>query len=234
MEIQSLIDRLYEGLIVSCQALPGEPLYGSAHMAAMACAAVSAGAVAIRANGPEDVAAIRAEVDAPIIGLYKVDLPGYDVRITPTLDHAVQIVEAGADVVAIDATHRRHPGPSAGDLIQEIHLHTGRPVMADISTLTEGISAAAAGAEFVATTLSGYTQDSPSTEEPDFILLAQLVANLSPKGIPVIAEGRFATPEQAARALALGAHAVVVGSAITRPQWITQRFVEALPKGRTG
>ncbi len=199
-------------------------------MAAMARAAVSAGAVAIRANGPADIAAIRAEVDVPIIGIYKVDLPGFDVRITPTLEHALQVAEAGADMIAIDATLRPHPDVKSDELIEQIHHRTGLPVLADVSTLEEGLAAAACGAEFVATTLSGYTADSPDQPGPDFALLEQLVAALRPKGIPVIAEGRIATPEQAAHALALGAHAVVVGSAITRPQWITARFVDALKK----
>jgi len=125
-------------------------------------------------------------------------------------------------------------------LIEQIHRRSGLPVLADVSTLQEGLAAAACGAEFVATTLSGYTADSPAqtactcgagTGDPDFALLKQLVAALGPRDIPVIAEGRIATPEQAAQALALGAYAVVVGSAITRPQWITRRFVEALKKG---
>ena len=230
MDLSALIHRLYAGLIVSCQALPDEPLFGAGHMAAMARAAVSAGAVAIRANGPEDIATIRSAVDVPILGLFKIDMPGFDVRITPTFKHAVQIAEAGADLIAIDATLRPHPGGSVGDLIAQIHRHTGLPVLADVSTLDEGLAAIACGAQFIATTLSGYTAESPVQTGPDFALLEQLVAALGSQDIPVIAEGRIATPEQAAQALALGAHAVVVGSAITRPQWITARFVDALKK----
>jgi N-acylglucosamine-6-phosphate 2-epimerase len=230
MNLSDLIHRLHAGLIVSCQALPGEPLFGAGHMAAMARAAVSAGAVGIRANGAEDIAAIRLAVDVPIIGLFKVDLPGFEVRITPTLEHALQVAAAGADLVAIDATLRPHPAGSLEKLIEQIHHRTGLPLLADVSTLQEGLAAAACGVEFVATTLSGYTTYSPAQPEPDFALLGQLVAALGPQKIPVIAEGRIAMPEQAAHALALGAHAVVVGSAITRPQWITARFVEALQK----
>lgn len=230
MHLSALIDRLHAGLIVSCQALPDEPLFGAGHMAAMARAAVSAGAVAIRANSPADIRAIRLAVDVPILGLFKVDLPGFDVHITPTIEHAVQVAEAGADLIAIDATRRPRPGGSLVELIEQIRSRTGLPVLADVSTLDEGLAAAACGAQFVATTLSGYTADSPAQAGPDFALLQQLVAALRPKHIPVIAEGRIATPEQVARALALGAHAVVVGSAITRPQWITTRFVDALKK----
>jgi N-acylglucosamine-6-phosphate 2-epimerase len=230
MHLAELKHHLQAGLIVSCQALPGEPLSGAGHMAAMARAAVSAGAVAIRANGPADIAAIRAEVAVPVIGLFKVDLPGFEVRITPCLEHALQVAAAGADLIAIDATRRPRPGCSLPQLIEQIHQHTGLPVLADISTLEEGLAAADCGAAFVATTLSGYTSYSPAKSGPDFTLLKRLVAALGPQGIPVIAEGRIATPEQAARALALGAHAVVVGSAITRPQWITAHFVDALQK----
>ncbi len=230
MDLADLKQRLHAGLIVSCQAMPGEPFFGAGMMAAMARAAVSAGAVGIRANGPEDIAAIRAEVDVPIIGIFKVDLPGFDVRITPTLEHALQVAAAGADLIALDATLRPHPVGSLEGLIEQVHRRTGLPVLADVSTLKEGLSAAASGAEFVATTLSGYTTDSPARTGPDFVLLEQLVTALGPSDIPVIAEGRIATPEQAARALALGAYAVVVGSAITRPQCITAGFVDALKK----
>jgi len=233
MHLPELMHRLHAGLIVSCQALPGEPLFGSGIMALMARAAVSAGAVAIRANGPADITAIRAEVNVPIIGIYKVDLPGIEVRITPTLEHALQVAAAGADLIALDATLRPHPDGSLDGLIEQIHRRTGLPVLADVSTLKEGLAAVACGAEFVSTTLSGYTAYSPVLPGPDFSLLEQLVTALGPQDIPIIAEGRIATPRQAARALALGAHAVVVGSAISRPQWITASFVEALKKAGT-
>ena len=232
MRLHPLLERLGQGLIVSCQAEQHEPLHGAALMARLAQAAATGGAVGIRANGPQDIAAIRAAVNLPIIGIYKADLPGFQVRITPTIGHARQIAAAGADLIALDATARPHPnGVTTAELIARVHEATGCPVVADVATVEEGLAAAAAGADAVATTLSGYTDDSPSREEPDFDLIRQLAHGLP---VPLIAEGRIATPEQAVRALALGAYAVVVGSAITRPQWITERFVEKLRENRKG
>jgi len=222
----SPISQLHHGLIVSCQAEAHEPLHGSSLMAAMARAAVEGGAVGIRANGPPDIQAIRQAVRVPIIGIYKVDFAGYEVRITPRIPEALQVAQAGADIIALDATHRPHPdGTSAADLIRAVHQATGCPVMADISTLEEGLAAAQAGADLVGTTLSGYTHSSPSQPGPDLELLQQLVRQVD---VPVIAEGRIATPSQARLALDLGAYAVVVGAAITRPQWITRQFSLAL------
>ncbi len=228
--VRSLFDRLHNGLIVSCQALPDEPLCGAAHMAAMALAAAYGGACAIRANGPADIAAIRQAVDLPIIGLEKQDLPGYAVRITPTVALALRVARAGADIIALDATCRPHPdGLSLPERIRRVHDQTGCPVLADVATFDEGLAAEAAGADLVSTTLSGYTGDGPAPDGPDFELLEKLAARLR---TPVIAEGRISTPQQAARALELGAFAVVVGGAITRPQWITRQFVERMQNNR--
>jgi N-acylglucosamine-6-phosphate 2-epimerase len=214
------------GLIVSCQAQPGSPLRDVGIMVAMARAAAMAGAVGIRANGPEDVSAIHTAVRLPIIGIYKQDLPDFAVRITPTLAAARQIAAAGADILAVDATDRPHPdGLSGAQFIQACKREFGIPIMADISTVAEGIAAAKAGADIVSTTLSGYTPYSRQLNGPDFELIAELAAAVA---VPVITEGRIATPADAQRALSLGAHAVVVGAAITRPEWITQRFVEGM------
>ncbi len=224
MDNSALILSLKGGLIVSCQAAPDEPLHGSEHMAAMARAAAMGGAVGVRANSPADIAAIRAAVELPVIGIYKDDIAGFEVRITPSLQHARQVAQAGAHLIAVDATLRPHPDKLAtSERIRILHAETGCPVMADISTFEEGLAAKAAGADLVATTLSGYTADSPQLEGPDFELLRRLTQRLK---IPVIAEGRIATPEQALQALELGAFAVVVGGAITRPQWITAQFVK--------
>ncbi len=224
--MEPCIAALKGGLIVSCQAAPGSPLRNSAMMVAMAQAARLGGAAGLRANGPEDIGAISAAVDLPLIGLYKQDLPGFDVRITPTLAAAADIVAAGASILAVDATDRPRPeGLSAAAFIRACKARFPVPLMADVSTLAEGLAAAAAGADIVATTLSGYTPYSPQIATPDFALIAALVGRVN---VPVISEGRIATPEDACRALDCGAWAVVVGAAITRPEWITQRFAAAL------
>ena len=227
--MEPVFKQFYHGLIVSCQALANEPLFGSQIMAAMARAAHMGGAAAIRANTPVDIAAIRAAVDLPLIGLFKEVLPGFEeVYITPSLEHALAVAHAGADIIALDATARPHPaGRGPAELITAVQQATGKPVLADISTYEEGLAAARAGAEAVSTTLSGYTSYSPQNAEPDFDLVRRLAADLT---IPVIAEGRIITPEQARQALEAGAFAVVVGGAITRPQLITRRFAAAIGK----
>jgi N-acylglucosamine-6-phosphate 2-epimerase len=215
-------------LIVSCQALEGEPLYGAEIMARMALAAKLGGAVAIRANSPEDIYAIRQAVDLPIFGLYKDNLPNYEVYITPTLRHACLIAEAGSDVICLDATDRTRPeGPTLADFIRRIKAETGLPVMADISTIEEALIAEQSGADLVSSTMSGYTSYSPQNIDPDLDLVSAMAARLS---VPVMAEGRYLSPEQASEALQRGAYAVIVGGAITRPADITARFVAALAK----
>lgn len=226
LSLDAFVAQVRGQLIVSCQALPDEPLYGAEIMARMAIAARLGGGRAIRANTPVDIAAIRAAVDLPIIGLYKENLPGYDVYITPTLAHAQAVAAAGADVIAIDATARPRPQPgSLADYIAAIHQTTGCLVLADIATAAEALAAEAAGADLVSTTLSGYTADSPKLPGPDLELVRTLAGRLR---VPLLAEGRYHTPEQARQALDYGALAVIVGGAITRPQEITRRFVAAL------
>ncbi|MCL6628433.1 MAG: N-acetylmannosamine-6-phosphate 2-epimerase [Armatimonadetes bacterium] len=220
-----VVARLERGLVVSCQATEDTPFHGPVFMAAMARAAEMGGAVGIRANGPADIAAIKNSVHLPIIGIWKVVYEGYEPYITPTLEDARQIAEAGADIIALDATLRPHPRDlSAQQLIAEVKT-LGLPVMADISTFEEGIAAAEAGADIVATTMSGYTRYSPQSHQPDFKLIEELARALS---IPVIAEGKIGTPDQARRAIDLGAFAVVVGAAITQPWTITEKFSSAL------
>ncbi len=224
MDKAQFIEQVRGRLIVSCQALADEPLSGAHIMARMAVAAQQGGAVAIRANGPADIQAIKEVVPLPLIGLYKEGDSG--VYITPTLRHAREIAAAGAEVIALDATLRPRPDGSTLDgLIPAIKNELGVLVLADVSTLEEGLAAQAAGADFVAPTLSGYTDYSPNLEGPDYDLLRVLAGQLT---VPIIAEGRIRTPAEALTALRCGALAVCVGSAITRPQWITTQFATAI------
>jgi len=223
IEKVSLFSRIEGGLVVSCQALEDEPLHSAEIMARMAEAAMIGGAVGIRCNGVEDTKAIRAKVDLLVIGLWKVGKEG--VYITPTADHALSIIDAGADMVALDATKMRANLESDVLAIHKV----GGLVMADISTYEEGLMAADVGVDCISTTLSGYTEWSPQQKVPDFDLVNRLSNRLS---IPVIAEGRINTPELLEEAFAMGAFAVVIGSAITRPQWITSNFIRSLPVKR--
>jgi N-acylglucosamine-6-phosphate 2-epimerase len=193
-------------------------------MAAMAQAAVEGGAVAIRAEGVADIRRIRQVVGVPIIGLIKRDVAG-ERRITHTIEEAVSTVEAGADIVAVDLTDRpREDGLSAAEHMQRLQAEVGRPVLADVSNVHEGVVAAASGAACVGSTLSGYTAHSPQIEGPDLNLISELVASVD---VPVVAEGRYRTSEQVADAFARGAHAVVIGTAITNTLQVTRWFVEA-------
>jgi len=223
---------LPSGLIVSCQAYAGEPLFGSAIMAAMARAAKEGGAVAIRANSPPDIAAIRAVTKLPIIGLYKLYSHTSEVYITPTRASASAIARAGCDIVAIDATPRpRDGGETLARLIPFIQAELDKSVLADCACLDDALAAVDLGVDFVGTTMAGYTTHGRAlTEGPDLDFVRELVARVH---TPVIAEGRFYTPEQAAQALALGAHAVCVGGAITRPQDTTRRFIKAMTDVKT-
>ncbi|MEH6857542.1 N-acetylmannosamine-6-phosphate 2-epimerase [Priestia megaterium] len=221
----SLVDAFKKRLIVSCQALEDEPLYGADIMAKMAVAAEKGGAAAIRANSIVDIKAIRQAVNLPIIGLIKSVYSGSSVYITPTMVEVNELIEAGIEVLALDCTHRERPhGEKLEDIIKYIKSKH-QLIMADVSTFEEGVRAEQLGVDFVSTTMSGYTAYSSNEKGPDFSLVRKLVENVS---IPVICEGKIWTPEDAKYALELGAHAVVIGSAITRPQLITERFVEKL------
>lgn len=224
-----ILEQIRGQLIVSCQALDDEPLHGSDIMAAMARAAEEGGAAGIRANGGPDIAAIRKSTRLPIIGLKKVVVAGFEVYITPHFESAAEVAAAGADLIAIDGTGRSRPGADdLAGLIRRIHAELGKPVLADCATVEEAINAAAAGADAVATTMSGYTEETRdvSSFQPDLVR-----AFVQAVSVPVIAEGRIWVPEEAVAALDAGAHAVVVGSAITRPQEITRRFSSAIRRG---
>ena len=216
------LETLRGRLIVSCQAGEGEPLRGPAHMSAMALTVLTGGASGLRLEGPDDVAAVRALTTVPIIGLWK--LGGAPVYITPTLTAVRAVAEAGADIVAVDGTGRDRPdGSTFAEVVDVVHRELGRLVMADVATLEEGVAAAAAGADVVSTTLSGYT-GGPVPTGPDLDLVERLAQVLD---VPVVAEGRIGSPEEVAEALRRGAWAVVVGGAITRPAQITARFAAA-------
>lgn len=229
-----VLEGMRGGLIVSCQAEAGTPLGTPEVLAALAAAAERGGAVGIRANGPANLNAICAAVNIPVIGIYKVVRPGSDVYITPTFADAQQVHGAGTPppaIIAFDATHRPRPDSEDGRvLLRRIQTELGALAMADIATFEEGIAAAEAGADIVATTLSGYTSETAAKQasgDPDLELVRRLAASVS---VPVICEGRVHSPEQARAALDAGAFAVVVGTAITAIDWVTRQYVHALEK----
>lgn len=218
-----VLEALRSRLVVSCQAYPGEPMRDARVMTAVARAVAEGGAAAIRAQGIEDLLFIRAMVEIPVIGLVKRGDSG--VFITPTRADCIEVARTGAEIVALDGTTRpRLDGASLHDCIAAIHDH-GALAMADCGSVEDAAASIAAGADCVGTTLAGYTDSRPQTAGPDFELLRDLVA-LS--DVPVLAEGRITTTDDAAQALRLGAYAVVVGSAITHPTSITRRFVAAI------
>lgn len=226
MKNRELITRFKNNIIVSCQAQEGEPLHVPGYMTRMALAAKQAGAVGIRAESPADIKSIKEEIGLPVIGLWKIATPGADVFITPTLEAAEAIYQAGADIIAVDATFRKNSeGKWAWELIQEIKEKMDVLVMADISTYEEGMNAEKMGADLISTTLSGYTSYSPQIKGPDFELIESLARDLK---IPLMAEGRIRRPEMAKKALELGAYGVIVGGAITRPLEIATEYVEIL------
>lgn len=225
-------DDFYHALIVSCQAAEGSPLNLPEAMALMAVAAAEGGARGIRANGPDHIAAIKAAVALPVIGLLKRHIDGYPVYITSSLADAESIANAGADLIAIDATFRPRPGGATpGELISHIRNDLGLPVVADIDCVAAASAAAEAGATFVATTLSGYTGPAEMGSiplGPDIDLVSEIAQLVS--DCPVIAEGRYQFPQQLAEAFRAGAFAVVVGEAITNPTAATRRFASAIPR----
>ena len=217
------LERLRGKLVVSCQAHGSHPLRDPATIRALAECAVIGGAAGVRADGPGDIAEIKKRISEPVIGIYKEPLDEKRFLITPTFDHARAIVEAGADVVALEATFENRPkDEELGRLIRDIRENLRVPVMADVSVFDEGLRAWEFGADLVGTTLSGYTRESLDAEKPDL----PLVERLTKAGIRVACEGHVATPDQAAAAFSRGAWCVVVGAAITDPIAITARFVE--------
>ncbi len=223
------IESLKGKLIVSCQALPHEPLHSSFIMGRMALAAKEGGAYGIRANTKEDIAEIQARVDLPVIGIVKRDYEDSKVYITPTMKEINELMEVKPDIIALDATHSLRPGGRTLDeFYREIRKsYPEQLLMADCSTVEEALFADQLGFDFIGTTLVGYKDQSKSLkiESNDFEIIRQIVAKVKHR---VIAEGNINTPEKAKRVIELGAFSVVVGSIITRPQLITKSFAEAL------
>ncbi|MER3481599.1 MAG: N-acetylmannosamine-6-phosphate 2-epimerase [Meiothermus sp.] len=214
--------RLRGGLIASCQPVRGGPLDRPHLVAALAQATEAGGAVGLRIESLADLGAVRAVTKLPIIGLVKREIPGSPVYITPELPDVEGLAALGADIIAFDATNRPRP-VEVKTLVDAVHAH-GCLAMADCSTLEEGLEAHRLGADFVGSTMSGYTEYLPKLSGPDL----RMVRELSQRGVRVIAEGRISTPEEAQRALEAGAFAVTVGTALTRIEIITEGFVRAL------
>ncbi|MBS1674036.1 MAG: N-acetylmannosamine-6-phosphate 2-epimerase [Actinobacteria bacterium] len=222
--LPSALATLAGGLVVSCQAYPGEPMRSPETMVQVAASALIGGAVGIRAQGLQDIALIHERLRLPLIGLWKDG--DDDVFITPTLQHALDVHAAGADIVALDGTRRRRPdGLTLADTIRRLKDQTGALVMADTGSLDDALAAVDAGADCVGTTLAGYTPERPKTSGPDIELIGLIADAVD---VPVIAEGRIHTPAHAAEAMAAGAFAVVVGTAITHPASITRWFADAI------
>lgn len=223
------IEKLKGKLIVSCQALPHEPLHSSFIMGRMALAAKEGGALGIRANTKEDIKEIQSQVDLPIIGIVKRDYEDCKVYITPTMKEVNELMEVHPEIIAIDATISPRPGGKTLDtFLKEVkEKYPGQLFMADCSTVEEALHADEIGFDFIGTTMVGYTEQSEELriEDNDFEIIREILTKVKH---PVIAEGNINTPKKVKRVIELGCFSVVVGSIITRPQLITKAFAEAL------
>ena len=225
---REILESLKGGLIVSCQVQHDDPIYSEEMPVKMAEAAQWAGAVGIRANSPEQIRAIREAVDLPIIGLYKIWQEGTDVFITPTLEAAKQVYEAGADIIALDCTEQMINGREAYHLLPEVKEALPEAIIfADVSTYEEAKRALELGADVIGPTLYGYTRQTKDIEQPDLREFARMCRDFGDQAY-LIMEGHIYTPEDAIKCLYLGAHAVVVGSSITRPHLTAKRFVDLI------
>lgn len=221
MNHEQIMAALRGNITVSCQAYPGEPMRDPRTMTQIAQAVVRGGAAAIRAQGLDDIRSIVQAVEVPVVGLWKDGSDG--VFITPTLEHALAVAEAGAHIVALDGTRRPRPdGRSLAEAIGELKRQRDVIVMADCGSLDDARAAEDAGADLLGTTLAGYTGERVKTEGVDFDLVGDVVAACSR---PVVVEGRIRTPDDVTRAFELGAFNVCVGTAITHPSSITSWFV---------
>lgn len=224
---QHILEQLKHKLIVSCQARVGWPMYGPEIMAAFAAAAQQGGAAGIRATGADNILKIKERVDLPIIGINKQFYDGYNVYITPSYESAREILEIGVEIIALDATPRKRPGGETVEyILGQIREHYPDVlVMGEISTLEEAEAVLPLGFDIISTTLSGYTESSQDVKSVNLELIRQIRGIT---GTPIIAEGKIAREEEAVEAMRAGAHAVVVGTSITRPEIITERYVGAL------
>lgn len=227
MDNNEILHRIKNKLIVSCQALSDEPLHSSFIMKRMAVAAQEGGAGGIRANSPQDIIEIKEAVSLPIIGLYKVVYDDSEVYITPTMKEVDALVEAGVDIIAMDATKRLRPGgKTLEEFFKEVKAkYPNQLFMADTSCYEEGVKAEELGFDIIGTTMSGYTEYTKDVKLPNFDLMKQYVENLK---TPIIAEGGIWTPDQLRMAIDTGVWAAVVGTAITRPREITRYFLNGL------
>ena len=233
--MKTILESLRGGLVVSCQAPIDSPLHNAEVIAAIASAALNRGAAGVRIDTPNHIQAVRSRCATqsltpgeyyPIIGLWKQVIPPSAVYITPQFHHAEAVSRAGSDIIAIDATQRPRPGgETLAQLIQHIHNRLGKAVMADVDTLDNALRAVEAGADCVGTTLYGYTEETQNYAPPGFDLLQAMVAQCP---VPVICEGGIASPAQAHQALALGAYAVVVGTAITGIDSLVTGYLKAI------
>ncbi|MGG3890638.1 N-acetylmannosamine-6-phosphate 2-epimerase [Metabacillus fastidiosus] len=228
--MHQILEQIKKGLIVSCQALDGEPLHSSFIMGRMALAAKEGGAVGIRANSVADITEIKKQVNLPVIGIIKQVYGDNPVFITPTMKEIDALAETGAEIIATDATNRKRPdGSDLETLYKEVKSkYPNLLLMADVSSVEEAIAADELGFDIVAPTLYGYTEETNGLKIDDhnYDVIKQIVNEV--KHAKVIAEGNVSTPEIAKSVLDINVHAVVVGGAITRPQIITKRFVEAM------
>lgn len=228
---QEILESLRGGLVVSCQVQPEDPIYTKDMVVKMAEAAQWAGAVGIRANTPEQIHQIKEAVDLPVIGLYKIWREDTSVYITPTLEAAQAVWEAGAEIIAMDCTKRlTKEGTVAWDLIPKVKAAIPEAIIfADVSDYEEAKKAMELGADIVAPTLCGYTDYTKDRPCPDYREFARMCRDFG-DDVYMMMEGHLNTPEDAMQCMYLGAHAVVVGSAITRPHLTAKRFVDLLSR----
>jgi N-acylglucosamine-6-phosphate 2-epimerase len=222
-----LFEQFKNKLIISCQALPNEPLHSDFIMGRMALAAKQVGSVAIRCQSVPDIIEIKKVTGLPVIGLIKRNYDDSDIFITATKKEVQELIDCGCEIIALDATLRKRPHDEKLEDLVKMIKDAGRLSLADISNDEEGLNAERIGFDAVSTTLSGYTPYTPKLHGPDFGLVARMADRLT---IPVFAEGRINTPDDLRIAFEVGAYGAIVGSAITRPQVIGQWFMDALPK----